>query len=103
MNLTESAFKNKPLVYFLLFVLIAGGAYSFFKMSKLEDPEIKVKQALVVTVYPGASAHEVELQVTDKLEKAIRSMGDIKSIDSRSLDNYSEIKVELKSTTKANK
>ena len=102
MNLTDRAFNNKSLVYFLLLVLIAGGAYSFFKMSKLEDPEIKVKQALVITVYPGASAHEVELQVTDKLEKAIRSMGDIKTISSRSLDNYSEIKVELKSTTKKN-
>lgn len=44
-------------------------------MSKLEDPEIKVKQAMVVTVYPGASAHQVELEVTDVLEKSIRSMG----------------------------
>ena len=46
-------------------------------MSKLEDPEIKVKLAMVVTTYPGASAHQVELEVTDVLEKSIRSMGNI--------------------------
>ena len=38
------------------------------QMSKLEDPEIKVKLAMVVTTYPGASAHQVELEVTDVLE-----------------------------------
>ena len=100
MSLTEYAFRNKPLIYFFLFVLITGGIYSFFSMSKLEDPEIKVKKALVITVYPGASAHEVELEVTDLLEKSIRSMGDLDHISSRSMANYSEILVELKSTVK---
>ncbi len=100
MTLTEYAFKNKPLVYFFLLVLIVGGIFSFFSMSKLEDPEIKVKKALVITVYPGASAHEVEIEVTDLLEKSIRSMGELDHVSSRSLANYSEILVELKSTVK---
>ena len=69
MNFTEYALKNRAFVYFFVFVLVVGGIYSFFTMSKLEDPEIKVKQAMVVTVYPGASAHQVELEVTDVLEK----------------------------------
>ena len=43
-------------------------------MSKLEDPEVKVKLAMVVTTYPGASAHQVELEVTDLLEKQIRAL-----------------------------
>ncbi len=96
--MTEFAFKNKVLFYFFLFVLAVGGILSFQSMSKLEDPEIKVKQALVVTVYPGASAHEVELEVTDVLEKAIRTMGDINKIESRSESDYSEITVELDPT-----
>lgn len=62
--MTEFAFKNKILFYFFLVVLAVGGIMSFQSMSKLEDPEIKVKQALVVTIYPGASAHETELEVT---------------------------------------
>lgn len=53
MNLSESALNNRALVKFLIVVLIIGGVFSFFSMSKLEDPEIQVKQALVVTVYPG--------------------------------------------------
>ena len=76
MNLAEYALNNRALVKFLIAVLVVGGIFSFVSMSKLEDPEIKVKQALVVTVYPGASAHKVELEVTDVLEKEIRAMGD---------------------------
>lgn len=98
MNLTEYALKNKALVYFFIFVLVVGGVYSFMTMSKLEDPAITVKQAMVVTAYPGASAYQVELEVTDLLEKSIRSMGDLDHVESRSMDDVSEILVELSST-----
>ncbi len=84
--------------YFFLLVLVVGGILSFVTMSKLEDPEIVVKQALVVTVYPGASAHEVELEVTDVLEKAIMTMGGLNNVESRSEADYSEIRVELHPT-----
>ena len=67
------AFANKKLVYFLLAVLLAGGALAAYDMPKLEDPEIKVKMAMVVATYPGASAHEVEMEVTDPLEKIGRA------------------------------
>ncbi|MGL5682329.1 MAG: efflux RND transporter permease subunit [Marinifilaceae bacterium] len=98
MNLSEKALNNKALVYFIVFILVIGGIYSFFQMSKLEDPAITVKQAMIVTIYPGASAHKVELEVTDVLEKAIRTMGDLDHIESRSMDDVSMIMVELKST-----
>ena len=98
MNFTEYALKNKALVYFFVFVLVVGGIYSFFTMSKLEDPAITVKQAMVVTTFPGASAWQVELEVTDVLEKSIRSMGDLDHVESRSMDDISLILVELSST-----
>ena len=60
-------------------------------MSKLEDPAITVKQAMVVTTFPGASAWQVELEVTDVLEKSIRSMGDLDHVESRSMDDISLI------------
>mgnify|MGYP003377717782 CR=1 FL=1 len=69
MDIGKWAFQNKKLIYFLIAVLMLGGAYSSYEMSKLEDPEITVKLAMVVTTYPGASAHQVELEVTDVLEK----------------------------------
>ena len=92
------AFRNSKLVYFLIAVLLVGGAYAAYDMSKLEDPEIKVKTAMVAATYPGASAHEVELQVTDPLEKSIRSIGDVNKVSSWSYDDWCVMEVELNST-----
>ena len=85
------ALGNRKLIYFLTMVLIVGGFFAYHGMSKTEDPEIKVKVATVVTLYPGASAHQIELEVTDKLEKSIRSMKGIGNISSRSMNDVSMI------------
>ena len=92
------AFRNSKLVYFLIAVLVIGGAYSAYDMSKLEDPEIKVKLAMVAATYPGASAHEIELEVADPLEKSIMSVGDVNKVSSYSYDDFCVIEVELNST-----
>lgn len=92
------AFRNSKLVYFLIAVLVIGGAYSAYDMSKLEDPEIKVKLAMVAATYPGASAHEIELEVADPLEKSIMSVGDVNKVGSYSYDDFCVIEVELNST-----
>ena len=99
MDISKWAFKNRNLVYFLVTVLFVGGILSCYQMSKLEDPEIKVKLAMVVTTYPGASAHQVELEVTDVLEKSIRSMGNIDNVESYSYNDLSLIQVELTTIT----
>ena len=93
------AFSNKKLVYFLLAVLLVGGVVSAYNMSKLEDPEIKVKMAMIVATYPGASAHEVEMEVTDLIEKNVRTIGEIDNVTSLSYNDLAIIEVELKSTT----
>ena len=98
MDISQWAFRNRNLIYFFIAVLVAGGVLSCYQMSKLEDPEVKVKLAMVVTTYPGASAHQVELEVTDVLEKSIRTMGDIDNIESYSYNDLSLIQVELLST-----
>lgn len=92
------AFRNSKLVYFLIAVLVIGGAYSAYDMSKLEDPEIKVKMAMVAATYPGASANEVELQVADPLEKILLAIGDVKNVSSYSYDDFCVLEVELNST-----
>lgn len=93
------AFNNKKLVYFLLAVLIVGGLYYAYDMSKLEDPEIKVKMAMVVAVRPGASAHEMEMEVTEPLEKNIRTIGEVDYVTSWSYNDLAIIQVEMKRTT----
>lgn len=100
MDISKWAFQNRNLIYFLVAVLLMGGAYSCYEMSKLEDPEIKVKLAMVVTTYPGASAHQVELEVTDVLEKSIRNMGHIDNVESYSYNDLSLIQIELATTTR---
>ena len=94
------ALNNKKLVYFLVAVLVTGGLFSTYKMGKLEDPEVKVKTAMVIATRPGASATEMELEVTDALERAIRTIGDVDNVKSWSYNDLSIIQVELKSTTK---
>jgi multidrug efflux pump subunit AcrB len=94
------ALSNRKLVNFLMVVMVVGGAYSFYNMNKLEDPEIKVKMAMVVTTYPGASAHQVELEVTDALEKSIRSMKEVEEVTSRSMNDVSIITVNLSTLVK---
>jgi multidrug efflux pump subunit AcrB len=85
--------ENRKLVSFLVLCLLVGGFLAIRSMGKLEDPELVVKQALVVTTYPGASAHQVELEVTDLLEKSIRTMKDVDFIESRSMNDLSMITV----------
>lgn len=87
--------NNRKLVLFLVVCLLVGGFLAIRSMSKLEDPEITVKQALVVTTYPGASAHQVELEVTDLLEKSISTMKDVDFVESRSMNDLSMITVGL--------
>ncbi|MDR2362310.1 MAG: efflux RND transporter permease subunit [Prevotellaceae bacterium] len=95
MNPAELALKNRLLIWFLVVAFIAGGVFAFFDMGKMEDPELIVRVAQVVTVYPGASAQEVELHVTDPLEKAIRSMTGLGAVESKSSANMSIIQVTL--------
>ncbi len=94
-NFGAWALDNRKLVYFFLVMLTLGGVFAYLDMSKLEDPEIKVKQAAVVTLYPGASSHEVELEVTDQLEKNIRTLSVVKKVTSSSMADASVITVEL--------
>lgn len=92
------AFQNSKLMTFLIAVLVMGGVFAYYDMPKLEDPEIKVRQALVVGVYPGTSAHQVELEVADPLEKSIRQMNTVYTVQSYCYADLCIITVELQST-----
>ena len=98
MDLGKWALNNSKFVYFMVIAMVVGGVFSYSSMSKLEDPEIKVKQAMVVTTYPGASAHEVELELTEPLELSLRSIKGVETVISRSMDDVSIIEVKLKPT-----
>lgn len=66
MSIIDYSIKNRVVTIYLTVILIVGGILSYVKLGKLEDPEFRVKEAIVLTLYPGANPHQVELEVTEK-------------------------------------
>ena len=95
MKLAAIAIENKTVSYFAFFLIFAAGLASFFSLGQLEDPDFTVKTAAITTFYPGASAEEVELEVTDKLELAIQQMKQLDYIESWSRSGMSVIKANI--------
>lgn len=95
MHLSELVFKRRAIFNFLMVAVILGGVFSFMKISKLEDPEITVMQAQVVTIYPGASAHDVEMQLTKVIEEELSDLPGLENLKSTSSPNVSSISVGL--------
>lgn len=96
MKIIDYSIKNTVVVRFLVFLLVLGGIFSYNRLGKLEDPEFRIKEALVITLYPEADAHTVELQVTSKIEEAVNKLPNVDFIQSLSKPGYSEVKVKLK-------
>ena len=84
MKITEFCLENRTTTLFLTIVVIVGGLQSFNTMGRLEDPEFTIKDALVITPYPGASAEEVEQEVSDEIEIAVQQLGQLYEVESRS-------------------
>lgn len=96
----EKLLNQKAMISTILVAVLLGGVIAYNKIGKLEDAEIPIKAATVVTVYPGATAHEVELEVTDVLEKAIQKLENIDDIKSVSKPGLSLITVNIQPTVK---
>ena len=89
-----SYFIKRPLnAWMLILALILGGFWALSSLGRLEDPAFTIKKALVVTAYPGATAKEVEQEVTEHLESAIQQLPQLRHLTSRSLPGRSEITV----------
>ena len=93
--------KNKAVTWLLLVLILAGGLFSYAKMGKLEDAPFTIKQALVLTPYPGASPSEVQFQVTDVLEEAIQSLGELYYLKTENRAGLSKITVYVKKEIRA--
>ena len=98
MNLQVYYLENKKIIYFFLAIMLIGGIYSFFKLPKKEDSPFVIKQAVLVTQYPGATPQEVEKLITEPIEREIQSMSDVFQIKSESYFGMSKISIELQPT-----
>jgi len=84
MDIAAVAIKNRVVTLVITLVMLFAGISAFNGMSRLEDPEFTIKDALVMTPYPGASAEEVEQEVTDFLEIAVQQLGQLDRVTSKS-------------------
>jgi multidrug efflux pump subunit AcrB len=96
LNLSEWALKHRSMVAYLIFVLMVGGVMSYFKLGRAEDPDFTFKVMVVRTLWPGATAREVELQVTETIEKKLQEVPWVDVIRSNSKAGESLVFVILK-------
>lgn len=101
MKVVKYFLQNKPVTVLLLTLIFFGGIFAYLKMGKLEDAPFTIKQALVVTPYPGASPQEVQTQVTDVLEEAIQSLGELYYLKTENRAGLSKITVYVKKEIRA--
>jgi len=95
MNIAEYAIRNRTISWMILLLLTVGGVIAFLDLGRLEDPPFIRKDAMIVTTYPGATAQEVELELTYTLETAIRQLPEVYTIRSTSKPGLSQIIVEM--------
>ena len=84
MNLGELSVRKNRVVFVLMFLVLLGGFVAYHKLGRLEDPEFTIKEALIITSYPGASAEEVAREVTNPIESACQQLGQLKRVESES-------------------
>ncbi|ANQ24283.1 multidrug transporter AcrB [Vibrio natriegens] len=96
MNIAEYSIKNKVISWLFIVILAIGGITSFLELGRLEDPAFTIKEAMIISTYPGATSKEVEEELTYPLEKEIRKLPYIDFITSTSSDGMSQIMVSMK-------
>ncbi|TFH89648.1 efflux RND transporter permease subunit [Vibrio ouci] len=95
MSIAEYSIKNKVISWLFLVILAVGGYTSFMDLGRLEDPAFTIKDAMIISTYPGATSQEVEEELTYPLEKEIRKLPYLDKITSTSSNGMSQIMVSM--------
>ena len=102
-NLTELSLKNKDLVWYFIIVVFIAGIFSYIRLGRMEDPQFTIREMVVSVAWPGATADQVEQQVTDKLEKRFQDVPGLNYLLSETRPGQSVIYVELRDDVDASK
>ncbi|MEN6623241.1 MAG: efflux RND transporter permease subunit [Smithella sp.] len=95
-NLTEWSLNHREFIYYFIVVIFIGAMFSYINLGRMEDPDFTIRQMIVSVAWPGASAREVEEQVTDKIEKKLQETPGLDYLKSYSTPGQSIIYVALK-------
>ena len=97
-NLSAAALRYRELTLFFLIVIAVGGVASYFKLGQREDPDFTFRAMVIRTLWPGATAEQVDKQVTDRIEKKLQETPYFKWTQSHSKPGESLIVLELLDT-----
>ncbi|HWP97313.1 MAG TPA: efflux RND transporter permease subunit [Syntrophomonadaceae bacterium] len=101
-NLAEWSLKNRSVIYFFIILLFSTGIFSYVNLGRMEFPDYTIRQMVVSVGWPGASAKQVEEQVTDKIEKQLQNTPGLDFLESYSMPGQAIIYVNLKMDANAN-
>lgn len=96
MNIADYTIRKSVIAWVAMVLVLIGGYISYERLGRFEDPEFVIRQAVVVTSYPGASPAQVAEEVTDLIEGAVQQMQEVDSVISVSRAGESLIKVKAK-------
>ncbi len=100
-NLSDWALEHRSLVWYFMIVFVVAGTFSYLNLGREEDPAFTIKTMIINAQWPGASAEEVTLQVTDRIEKKLEELDALDYTKSVTKAGQTTIFVELLSSTKA--
>jgi multidrug efflux pump subunit AcrB len=97
MNPGEFSVKNNRMILVAMAMAMVGGIIAYLNIGRLEDPEFTIKQALIITPYPGASSEEVAQEVSNPIEIACQQLAQLDRVESESSRGRSVVSVHIKS------
>ncbi|UDI93191.1 efflux RND transporter permease subunit [Pseudomonas sp. IAC-BECa141] len=100
-NLSEWALKHQSFVWYLMFVALLMGVFSYFNLGREEDPSFTIKTMVIQTRWPGATQEETLKQVTDRIEKKLEELDSLDYVKSYTRPGESTVYVYLRDTTSA--
>ena len=95
MKIARGSIEKPILTWILILVMFFGGIAGFFGLGRLEDPAFTIKTAVVYSSYPGASADEVAVEVSEPLESAIQQIGEVDVITSINTPGTSLLEIKI--------
>jgi multidrug efflux pump len=98
-NLSAWAVRHPPLVLFLILMLAVAGTFSYLKLGRAEDPNFTIKVAVVTTIWPGATAQEMQDQVADPIEKKLQELPYFNKVTTYTKPSFTAMQVEFKDFT----
>ena len=100
-NLSEWALKHQSFVWYLMFVAVVAGIFSYINLGRAEDPSFAIKTMVIQSKWPGATVDETRLQITDRIEKKLEELDSLDYVQSYTRPGESTVFVFIKDTTKA--